>query len=324
MIPHFIYSNNYDFSLLGVDKFHPFDSKKFSKAWRLFSEKFTPKADFKWIEPDNMVSDKTLLNVHSQKYLNSLSKSKNIAQVIEVYSSRFVPSTLLIKGLLNPIKYACQGTIIATELALKEHTIVMNFGGGYHHAFSDHGEGFCFFADAVISIVEMRNKGLLGENDKVMMIDLDAHRGNGFEELTKHDSAISNFDMYNLHAYPGIHFGDPDDFPFMIPLQPKMRDERYFKLLEEHLDKFLDSQVEPKLIFYNAGNDILETDPLGGLSVSYDGVVRRDKFIIEKLIERNIPTVVMTSGGYTEKSCEIIAELASSIVGVTKNKYRQR
>jgi histone deacetylase 11 len=319
MKSHFVYSEKYDFSLFGLEYLHPFDEKKFSKAWKLFTDKFTPNEDFKWTEPNVIVSDKNLLNVHSQKYLDSLSKSKNIARVIEVLPMRFVPSVLLQKGLITPIKLACNGTILSTELSLKDHAISMNFGGGYHHAFESHGEGFSFFADAVISIVEMRRQRLLGSKDTILMIDLDAHRGNGFESLTAHDSCIGNFDMYNMRAYPGIHFGDPDEFPYMIPLQPKMQDARYFELLEENIDKFLDSKHDPKLVFYNAGNDILDSDPLGGLSISYDGVIKRDKLIIDKLIQRNLPTVVMTSGGYTKKSCEVIAELAFSILnGVRK------
>ena len=93
-----------------------------------------------------------------------------------------------------------------------------------------------------------------------------------------------------------------------------MDDETYLNILETDLVKFLDENTNAKLVFYNAGNDILESDPLGGLNVSYSGVVKRDKFVIEQLRKRNIPTVVMTSGDYTTESHKLIAELAKIVV----------
>lgn len=317
MKPYFIYSDNYDFSFLGLDKLHPFDAKKFSRAWKLFTKELRANEDFEWIEPKSIISDKDLMSVHTEKYLSSLSKSSTIASVIEICPARLVPSFLLKKGLIEPIKLASQGTVIASELAVKYKAIAMNFGGGYHHAFKDHGEGFCFFADAILGIESLKNKKLLNQSDDILMIDLDAHRGNGFESFINTDSTIHNFDMYNLRAYPGIHFGEPDDYPFMLPLQPGMSDTKYLELMESNLDLFLNSIKTPKLAFYNAGNDILDIDPLGGLSVSYEGVLKRDRLVLDKLFKRQIPTVIMTSGGYSARSYEIIAELAKSVVEFT-------
>ncbi len=317
MKSYFVYSNNYDFSFLGLDKLHPFDAKKFSRAWNLLTKEYQPNIDFEWVEPTNGVSTSDLLRVHTQQYLDSLSNSSTIANIIEIFPARFVPNFLLNKGLVGPIKLACQGTLIASELAVNNNAISLNFGGGYHHAFRDRGEGFCIFADAFLAIDKLRENALLKQSDEILMIDLDAHRGNGFESFISNDSNIHNFDMYNLRAYPGIHFGDPDEFPYMVPLQPGMSDNRYFEVLDDHLTRFLESAETPKLAFYNAGNDILDIDPLGGLSVSYEGVLRRDKLVIEQLLKRQIPTVVMTSGGYSPRSFEIIAELAKSIIRFT-------
>lgn len=317
MKPYFVYSNNYDFSCLGLDKLHPFDAKKFSRAWKLLTNEYQPDTDFEWVEPKNSVSQSDLIKVHTEDYLSALSKSSTIANVIEVFPARIVPAFLLKNGLIEPIKLACQGTAIASELAVKNETIAMNFGGGYHHAFRDRGEGFCFFADAALAIKKLRKETLLEQSDDILMIDLDAHRGNGFESYIENDSTVHNFDMYNLRAYPGIHFGEPDEHPFMLPLQPGTTDNKYFEILDSNLELFLDSVNSPKLAFYNAGNDILDIDPLGGLSVSYEGVLRRDKTVLEQLFKRQIPTVVMTSGGYSPRSYEIIAELAKSIIQLT-------
>ena len=196
--------------------------------------------------------------------------------------------------------------------------MIMNLGGGYHHAFADHGEGFCFFADAALSIINCRDKKLLNSDDTILMIDLDAHRGNGFESFVKDDVTVKNFDMYGFQTYPGIHEGDIDEFPYMIPLKSGMNDETYLNILNRDLVKFLDEHNDAKLVFYNAGNDILMSDPLGGLNISYDGVVNRDKFVIEELTKRNIPTVIMTSGGYTKDSHKLIADLAKTVIDADK------
>lgn len=263
------------------------------------------------------VSDELLLKVHSSEYLASLSNSSVIANVIEIGLAKFIPANILKNILLDPIKLACEGTVLVAEFALNNNSVVMNLGGGYHHAFSDHGEGFCFFADAVLSIINSRDKGLLKPDDTVLMIGLDAHRGNGFASITQDDSVIKNFDMYSFQSYPGLHEGDPDEYPYMIPLKSGVDDKTYLSILETELVKFLDENDNAKLVFYNAGNDILDSDPLDGLKVSYEGVVKRYKFVLQQL-SRNIPTVVMTSGGYTSQSHKLIAELAKIVIKTGK------
>ena len=211
------------------------------------------------------------------------------------------------------MKLACEGTRLATEHALKG-AMVMNVGGGFHHAFSDHGEGFCVYADGAVAIKDARRCGALAESDKVLMIDLDAHRGNGFESIFRDDPAVEMFDMYNFQVYPGIYEGDMDEFPFIIPLKNKVNDEVYLNALKEELPRFMEKNAQPKLVFYNAGSDILAGDNLGNLNVSYDGVVERDRYVIEMLAAMNVPTVIMTSGGYTNDSYKLVASLASMVI----------
>ena len=314
MKPYLIYSKNYDIESRGLNRLHPFDGNKFSKAWEIVLSAYQANTNFEWIMPNEPVSDEMLLKIHTKEYLSSLQSSATVAKVIEVWLAKFIPYRVLQKRLIAPIKLACNGTLLATEAALKNQSLAMNFGGGFHHAFSDHGEGFCFFADAALSIFNSREKGVLGVGDKVLMIDLDAHRGNGFEALTKSDESVNIFDMYCFQVYPGLHDGDPDDYPYMIPLKAGIQDDRYLSTLETELEKFLDHHGDAKLIFYNAGNDILDVDPLGGLNVSFDGVVKRDRYVIDQLSKRNIPTVIMTSGGYTIQSHKLIAEMAKSVI----------
>jgi len=306
---HFVYTPHYDFSLFGLDKLHPFDGQKYSKAWKLVVEAMDKRLDSVWKKPDESVSDDILRQVHTNEYLASLNSSETVAKIMEFRLARFVPSNLLQSKLLRPARYAVQGTLIAAKSALKDG-IALNFGGGFHHAFPEHGEGFCFFADAALSIQSCRTQGILNQNDNIVMIDLDAHRGNGFEHIFRNDPSVHIFDMYNFQVYPGLHPGDPDEFPFMIPMRGKSEDEEYLNTLTEELPKFLNQVENVKLAFYNAGTDVLEYDRLGGLNMSFQGVVQRDRYVLEQLIKRQIPTVIMTSGGYSKQSHELIAQLA--------------
>lgn len=313
MSSRIVYSPNYDFSLYGLDKLHHFDAHKFSKAWDLLLQN-NPAAKQYLISPENPCSDQYLQIAHNQQYIHSLKKSSVIAEVIEVGLAKFVPASILIANLLKPIRWATQGTWVATECALRKSSIVMNMGGGFHHAFADHGEGFCFFADAALAILHARRTGLLAANDHVLMIDLDAHRGNGFESFFIKDEFVSIFDMYNFQNYPGLHTGDVDDYPYMIPVRSGITGSEYLKILEEDFPPFLKSINKPKLAFYNAGSDILKGDPLGQLNVEYENLVKRDQYVIQNLKEVGVPTVVMTSGGYTKESFKLVAALAETVI----------
>jgi histone deacetylase 11 len=309
-----VYSPHYDFSILGMEKLHPFDAKKFSKAWALLQQEFGDTIKQHTTFVNAPVSDQELLAIHTEDYLKSLMHSKAIADVIEIPLLGLLPSSFLRKGLVIPAKYATAGTILATQQALAG-AVVFNLGDGFHHAFADHGEGF-FFADAAVALSIVRNNNLISQNDTVIMIDLDAHRGNGFTSFYENDKSVGKFDLYNMQAYPGLRDDPNDEFPFIIPLRAGLGSEDYLQLLKEELPTFLDAYKKPKLAFYNAGTDIVSTDKLGGLNVSYEAVIERDKFVIDQLRSFNIPTVIMTSGGYSKKSCKLIAELAAYLVRV--------
>lgn len=298
---------------MGLEKLHPFDAKKFSKAWALLTNKFGEKINSFTTLIENPVTDEELEIVHSREYLTSLRQSKVIASVVEIAPLRFVPNFILQKGLVDSAKYATAGTLLAARQAL-DSAVVFNIGGGFHHAFSDHGEGFCFFADAAFALETLRAEEKISPTDKVLMIDLDAHRGNGFTSFYEKDKSVGIFDLYNMQVYPGLKQGDPDDFPFIIPLRAGLGSDEYITLLKTELPLFLDANPKPKLAFYNAGTDILAADKLGALNVSYEAINERDRFVVDSLRERNIPTVIMTSGGYSSDSYKLIADLASYLI----------
>lgn len=310
-----VYSEGYDFAVAGLDKLHPFDAKKFSKAWNILNDEIPDLVEYH-LSPKELAADELLKLIHTSEYLKSLSQLTVIAKVVGLGLLRFFPSGILARSLLDPLRLATSGTLLATQYAVKNQAIVMNFGGGYHHAFSNRGEGFCFFADAALAIKASRISGLLQQNNNVGMIDLDAHRGNGFESFFIDDSSVSIFDMYNFQVYPGRHPGDVDDYPYMVPLQSGMSGESYLRVLREELPAFLETLKDAKLVFYNAGTDVLAGDRLGRLNLSFQHVVERDRYVLQQLKALAVPVVVLTSGGYTSESYKLVAECAKILVNM--------
>lgn len=317
-----VYSPQYNFSMLGLEKLHPFDATKFSKVWQQLQKRFGHKLNHQTTFVNKPVTNQELLLVHTEEYLQSLKQNKVIADVLDIPLVAWLPHYLLQKGLVTPARYATAGTIIATQQAL-DGAIVFNLGGGFHHAFSDHGEGFCFFADAALALKIATNNQLIASNDTVIMIDLDAHRGNGFASFQQDrqghvKNTVGIFDLYNMHAYPGPKNDPEEKFPFVIPLRAGMGSAEYLDLLKSELPEFLETYSGAKLAFYNAGTDILATDRLGGLNVNYDSIIARDKFVIDMLHARNISTVIMTSGGYSAYSHQLVAELAAYVLTLNR------
>lgn len=308
-----VYSPVYDFALFGVEKFHPFDGKKYSKAWGMLKQKIGSALNKMWVEPQQPVSDIGLLKVHQQQYLDSLSSSKTIASVIEIASMKYIPNFVLQNRFIQPVRFATAGTIEAAHVAIEGQCMAMNIGGGFHHAFPDHGEGFSFFADAALAIEQCRENHLLSKSDNIIMIDLDAHRGNGFQATYAQDPSVHMFDMYNCQVYPGAYSGNTQDNPFIIPLKAYTTTSEYLSKLNRELPEFLSSVADVKLALYNAGTDILDDDPLGALRVNFDGVLERDRYVLQALMKRRIPTVIMTSGGYSKRSYELVAQLAMQL-----------
>jgi len=306
----FVYSPRYDISMPGARWLHRFDARKYGRAWATIGARLGSTAEKLRIEPLAPVTNEVLEHVHTAEYLDSLSRSAVVARALEVGPARWVPNHWLQQWVLGPMRFATAGTVLAMRYALEERGVVMNIGGGYHHAFRDHGEGFCLFADVAAGIAQHRAEGRLAAQDRIAVIDLDAHRGNGFAQIHEHDHAIHIYDLYNFQVYPGLlPDWDPDRTPYSIPIRSGSRDEEYLEELSESLPRFLESVGEIRLAVYNAGTDIVSGDPLGRLNVSPEGVRARDRFVLDLLARRRTPTVIVTSGGYTDLSHALIADL---------------
>ncbi|BBM86834.1 histone deacetylase family protein [Candidatus Uabimicrobium amorphum] len=302
-----IFSKHYDITLFGIEKLHPFDTAKYGKVYKHLRKHlgfkkqnfYTPK----------IVSEEELQLVHSAEYLASLSSSKNVAAIAEVGPLAMVPNMLLQSRLLKPMKYATGGTILGGELAMK-YGWAVNLSGGYHHAKANSGEGFCFFSDIPIVIrkLQMQQPQL-----KVLIIDLDAHQGNGFEAVLQDDPRICTLDIYNGEIYP-VDTAAMKYIDFNYPLSSYVKDGDYLSLLREGLQKC--DSFKADLIIYNAGTDIYEKDQLGDMSVSAEGILERDNLVFSYATKNKIPILMLLSGGYSRESANIIGR---SLVQIYKN-----
>ncbi|MFY9936186.1 MAG: histone deacetylase [Silvibacterium sp.] len=304
-----VYSSEASIDLPLINLLHPFDVRTYKRAFHEIRKRFGPALESVTLAPKCEADSSDLLRVHTLSYLRSLTSADTLAAALGLQMVRLIPGRLLERRVVRPLRVAVQGTILAAQHALQSG-FVFHIGGGFHHAFASRAEGSCLFADAAIAIRSLRARNLIKEDETVLYIDLDAHRGNGVADIFRNDPAVCVLDMFNVKAYPGPPEQPPPEGWRLIPLTPGCKDRSYLETLRKELDRFLSAAVTPGLAIYNAGTDILEGDTLGGLCISEEGVLSRDQIVIDALAQYTIPTVVLTSGGYTARSHLLIARTA--------------
>ena len=302
----FVYGPEYNVKLYGLEKIHPFDTCKYEKI----AAHLTSIGVKSFVAPSREVSKEELLEIHTEEYIDSMNKSSSVASLCEMFPLKFVPNYLIQKLILSPMRYQVSGTIIAGEVAL-EKGCAINLGGGMHHASSNDGGGWCLFSDIPLSIKNLMKKGLIS---KAMVIDLDIHQGNGIERDLKlfKKNSVYMIDAYNHDLYPQDNKAKKS-INIDIKVHENTRDNQYMKNVKDAMEKGLD-EFDPDIVFYNAGTDILEGDPLnGGVVISPKGVVERDMLVMSTFMNRKIPIVMVLSGGYSKKSVQVISESLENI-----------
>lgn len=190
-----------------------------------------------------------------------------------------------------------QGTISAARYAL-ENGVAMNIAGGTHHAYTNQGEGFCMFNDQAVAAKYLQKKKLA---DKILIIDLDVHQGNGTAEIFKNDPSVFTFSMHGKNNYPFKKEKSDLD----IELENGTGDEEYLRILKQTLPRLIEGQ-EPDFIFYLSGVDILATDKLGKLGCTESGCKERDRFVLQTCHDLKIPVEVSMGGGYSKQLRNIV------------------
>ena len=290
MKPLFVYSEAYRIGMAGLEKLHPFDINKYSSIHgRLMNEGIISAEDV--ISPE-AVTDEQLRLVHTQEFMAGLKDASTVARFLEASWVAMFPLALLERCVLTPLRYATGGTIVACRQALQRKSLVINLGGGFHHAKPFQGEGFCVFADMPIAISVLRKEKLV---KRVLVVDLDVHQGNGTALCCAKDEDTYTFSMHQEDLYPIPKERSTVD----VSLSVGTNDEEYLSLLEKHLPKVL-REAQAELVIYQAGCDPVKGDPLASLAMSAKGIQERDRYVIESCRERNIPVAMTLGGGYAK------------------------
>ncbi|MDP4826382.1 MAG: histone deacetylase [Flavobacteriales bacterium] len=248
---------------------------------QLLYEGIVTNADF--LHPHGVDVEQILLT-HAQPYLEKLLNGQLTAA--EIRRTGFPYSESLIQREITIM----DGTLLCALHAL-DCGIGLNIAGGTHHAFREHGEGFCLLNDFAIAINILLNQKRIA---RALIIDLDVHQGNGSASLFQNDSRVFTFSMHGEKNYP-MHKEKSD---LDIELPDGTTDDVYLKTLAEILPQVVESS-QPDIVFYQCGVDILAADKLGRLSISMDGCRMRDHIVFEYCRNHGLPVVCAMGGGYS-------------------------
>jgi acetoin utilization deacetylase AcuC-like enzyme len=305
-----VYSHDY-FLPLGA---HVFPAEKYRMIHkRLLETGWAESADFVVPQP---ASDEDVLLVHTREYVQKLKSGTLTAEEkmqMEVpYSPELVKAFWLMTG----------GSILAADLALEEG-LAVNIGGGFHHAFPDHGEGFCVVHDVAVAIKRLHNEGKL---NRAMVVDLDVHNGNGTaaifppkmragHPLPSASAIRSDLHALNVDKHQGhdelevftISLHQAHNYPLDKPpssidvhLPDATNDDEYLNWLDQSLSSAF-RHFSPELICYLAGADPYKEDQLGGLSLTIEGLKKRDELVMRVAQTHSTPVMVTYAGGYARQ-----------------------
>ncbi len=290
-----VYSDGYDLNLGD----HVFPSVKYKLIHRKCLEEGIATAD-DFLQPQP-APDEDLLRVHSREWVRKLKLGKLSTQEImrlEVpYSPQFVRACWLSAG----------GSTLAAQRALADGC-AFNFGGGFHHAYPDHGEGFCALNDVAVALRRLQADGAIRTT---MVVDLDVHHGNGTAAIFAGDATVFTLSMHQENNYP--YPKPPSDLD--VGLLDFTGDADYLRLLREALDRAFDrfskeermrGTSQPGLIYYLAGADPYRQDQLGGLALTVEGLMERDRIVLDAARSRGIPVAVTFAGGYARNTADTI------------------
>jgi len=232
------------------------------------------------------IANEGLFLVHTREFIDKLKRnalSHREQTILEI------PYSL---ELFKTFKYFCGGTTLAGRRALEDGCGI-NVGGGFHHAYPDHGEGFCLLNDIAVGIRVLQHENRI---KKALVIDCDLHQGNGTAFIFKDDPSVYTYSIHQENVYPLRKEKSNWD----VNLRIGTSEEEYFAILEEDVLCMIDA-VKPGLIVYVAGADPYCEDKLGGLKLTMKGLIRRDEMIFEPAKKNKVPVVLVLAGGYAHK-----------------------
>jgi len=299
------YDPIYNITFWGIEKLHPFDSQKYGRVFNFLTEAGV-------MQPGHHITPlpagNELLSIyHTTEYLGSLREATTLAKITEMAPVRFFPSSVTDRKVLLPMRTAVGGSLLAARAAF-ERGWGINLGGGFHHAHARGGGGFCVYADITMIAGELRRHT---SKRKVMVIDLDAHQGNGQARDLGGDADTHLLDIYNAGVYPQDHEAIAK-ITNKVELQSGTGDADYLTQLRAALQKSFE-EFAPEFIVYNAGTDTLTGDALGRMELSESAIVERDEIVFRHAREKSVPIVMLLSGGYQKTNAGVIAKSVKNL-----------
>jgi len=275
-----VYHPNYDLHL-GP---HVFPSQKFRLIQlMLLRDGIAGPEDFALPEE---ATDPDLLRAHTAEWIGKLRNGTLTASEIMKLEVPYSPE------LARACWLAAGGSILAGQLALRDG-FGCNLGGGFHHAYANHGEGFCAINDVAVAIRRLQADGAIR---KAMVVDTDVHHGNGTAHIFRADDSVFTISIHQLNNYPGHKPPSNVD----LNLADRVEDDEYLETLlpavMESLEKF-----QPDIVFYVGGADPFCEDQLGGLMLTKKGLKERDKRVFEEARKRGMPVATTLAGGYARQ-----------------------
>jgi histone deacetylase 11 len=302
MVP-LVYSPRYNITAFGLERLHPFDSRKYLRIHdRLVRQGLRRPEDFIVPAP---CSQADLLRVHTPAYLRSLRWSVVLVKILAVWPVLLLPACFTDWRVLGPMRWAVGGTLLAARLAL-ERGLAINLGGGFHHAGPDRGDGFCVYADTALALRTLHDEGRL---TSALVVDTDAHQGNGTADAIRPWPWAHILDLYEEDLFPSPKVDE--DMP--VPLPAGLSGAEYLDALRRHLPTALE-RYRPQLVMYNAGSDVLHTDPLSRLRLTVEEMMERDLYVVSEVRSRGAALAMVLSGGYGPASWEAHARSIEGIL----------
>ena len=294
---HVVYSDAYEADI-GP---HVFPTEKFRGVHRRLVEEDGLREALEPPEP----AREELLRVHTEPYLDDLDHCRS--------TERTAWSELPITPeIVRWFQLSCGGTILAARQAL-ELGWAAHLGGGFHHAFAERAEGFCYLNDLAVAARAMQAEGRV---ERVAVIDVDVHQGNGTAAIFRADPTVFTFSIHQEDNYPVKERSDRDiglvSFDPSRPGSPWVTDELYLSLLAPAVEEVLDD-FRPDLVLYQGGADPYREDQLGGLKLTLEGLAGRDEIVFRACRSRGVPYAITLGGGYAQRVADTIAIHARTV-----------
>ena len=275
-----------DHFVLPLPEGHRFPMQKYALL-REAVQSYVPHA----LEAAPAAHDDQLLLVHDAAYIERMSAGTLSAAEIRQIGFPWSPQ------MAERARRSAGATIAAATASLTERCAI-NLAGGTHHAFADHGEGFCCFNDAAIAArVVQRDHGV----GRVLICDLDVHQGNGTASIFRDDATVFTFSMHGARNYPVKKVASDRD----VELHDGCDDATYLAALHHHLAQII-TEFQPQLMIYLAGADPFEGDRLGRLKLTKSGLVERDRFVLATARDNAFPVAITMAGGYAHDVADIV------------------